>query len=167
MKRLAVLGSTRGTNLQPVYAAIQSGQLQAAIEVVISNKADAGILARAREFGLHAEFVNPAGLTREQYDSNVSAILKSHHIDLIVLIGYMRIISDEFIQEWQQKIINVHPSLLPAFAGMMDLAVHEAVIKAGVAETGCTVHVVTELVDGGPIVIQKNVRYSPMTRRKR
>ena len=158
MKRLAVLGSTRGTNLQPIYAAIQSRQLNASLEIVISNKADAFILSRARELGLPTEFVNPTDLTREEYDKRVSALLKHHQIDLVVLIGYMRILSDDFIRAWRQKIINVHPSLLPAFAGMMDLAVHDAVLKAQVPETGCTVHYVTEVVDGGPIILQKKCK---------
>lgn len=154
MKRLAILGSTRGTNLQPIMAAIQAGRLSATIEIVISNKQDALILARASEAGLPTRFVNPANLTREVYDAEVSSILKQHQVDLVVLIGYMRILSAEFVQAWENKIINVHPSLLPAFAGKMDMAVHEAVLAAGVPETGCTVHYVTEEVDAGPILLQ-------------
>lgn len=155
MKRLAILGSTRGSNLLPIIKAINDGLLPAQIDIVISNKREAIILSRAQEAGLKTQFIDAAGLTREAFDAKVSAVLKAHQIDLIVLIGYMRILSAEFVQTWKDKIINVHPSLLPAFAGQMDLAVHEAVLAAGVHETGCTVHYVTEEVDAGPIVLQK------------
>lgn len=152
--RLAILGSTRGTNLLAMVDAIKQKRLSASIEVVLSNKADALILERAKSYGLKAAFVDPAGLTREEYDCKVSDILRSHQIDLIVLIGYMRILSAEFITIWKNKIINVHPSLLPAHAGLMDLNVHRAVLEAGDSETGCTVHFVTEEVDAGPIILQ-------------
>lgn len=155
MKRIAVLGSTRGTNLQPIHAAIRQGRLDASLEVVLSNQPDTGILERARELGLRAQFIDSSGLKREAYDARVSAALQDLNIDLIVLIGYMRILSAEFVAAWRHKIINVHPSLLPAFAGLMDMAVHEAVLAAGVPETGCTVHYVTEEVDAGPVVLQK------------
>ena len=155
MIRLGILGSTRGTNLDAIVTAIHHKQLAASIEIVISNKLTAPILARANAFGLTTEYCDPAGLTRESFDAKVSALLASHQVDLVVLIGYMRIISAEFIATWQDKIINVHPSLLPAHAGKMDLDVHRAVIAAGDQETGCTVHYVTEQVDAGPIVLQK------------
>lgn len=154
MLKLAILGSTRGSSLTPIVDAIQQGQLQAQINIVISNKSDALILKRAVSYGLSTAFLDPAGLSREAYDRKLSDLLHQHHIDLIILIGYMRIISAEFVQEWKNKIINVHPSLLPAFAGKMDLAVHEAVLTAGVKETGCTVHYVTEEVDAGPVIVQ-------------
>lgn len=156
MIRLGILGSNRGTNLAPIMQAILDGRLQASVEVVVSNKPDALILAKAREFSLPAQFIDPTGLSREAYDARVSEALSHYSVDLIVLVGYMRILSAVFVREWQQKIINVHPSLLPAFAGQMDLAVHEAVLAAGVKETGCTVHYVTEEVDAGPIVLQKS-----------
>jgi phosphoribosylglycinamide formyltransferase-1 len=158
MKRLAILGSTRGSNLTPIVNAIQSGRLAASIEIVISNKRDALILTRASEFGLPAEFIDPTGCSREAFDVRVSEILQQHQIDLIVLIGYMRILSAQFVHTWANKIINVHPSLLPAFSGLMDAAVHEAVLAAGVSETGCTVHFVTEEVDAGPIVLQQKCK---------
>lgn len=156
MKRLAVLGSTRGTNLQPIHAAIRQGRLNATLEVVLSNKPDSGILEHARELGLRAQFIDSSGLSREAYDARVSAALTALHVDLIILIGYMRILSADFVRDWQHKIINVHPSLLPAFAGLMDAAVHESVLASDVAETGCTVHYVTEEVDSGPIILQKS-----------
>lgn len=158
MIRLAILGSGRGTNLPPLIQATANGNLLAEIAVVISNKSDAILLVRARDAGVSTEFVNPAGLTREAFDAEVSAILKKYKIDLIVLSGYMRILSAQFVHEWQDKIINVHPSLLPAYAGKMDLSVHEAVLAADEKETGCTVHLVTEEVDAGPILLQRRCR---------
>ncbi len=155
MIRLGILGSTRGTNLTAIVDAILQQRLAASIEIVISNKVEAGILERAKSYTLATQFVNPQGLTREQYDHHLSLLLKQHAVDLIVLIGYMRILSTDFVTTWANKIINVHPSLLPAFAGKMDLEVHRAVMAAGVKETGCTVHYVTAEVDAGPIVIQK------------
>lgn len=159
--RLAILGSTRGTNLTAIAEAIERRKLHAEIEIVISNKPDSGILERAREHRLRATFIDPAGLTREEYDARVSKVLHEYQVDLLVLIGYMRILSAEFVREWQGKIINVHPSLLPAFAGKMDMDVHEAVLASGVAETGCTVHYVTEEVDAGPVILQKSCAVLP------
>jgi phosphoribosylglycinamide formyltransferase 1 len=153
--RLGILGSTRGTHLSAIVEAIQQKRLSASIELVISNKSDAGMLARAASYGLPAQFIDPQGLTREEYDHQLSILLQQHAIDLIVLIGYMRILSTAFVTEWKNKIINVHPSLLPAFSGKMDLDVHRAVLAVGVKETGCTVHYVTEDVDAGPIILQK------------
>lgn len=155
MIRLAILGSTRGTNMLTIIDAIKQKQLNAEIKIVLSNKADAMILERAKNHGLPAQFVDSANQTRESFDQKVSELLREYAIDLIVLIGYMRILSPAFVKQWENKIINVHPSLLPAFAGKMDLDVHRAVLAAGVKETGCTVHQVTQEVDAGPIVIQK------------
>ena len=156
MIRLAVVGSTRGTNLNALVAAINKQQLDASIELVISNKKEAQILAKANDFTIKSLFVNPQGLSREDYDKSLSAILKEHSIELVVLIGYMRILSAAFVKAWENKIINIHPSLLPAFGGLMNLEVHQAVLAAGVLETGCTVHFVTEEVDNGPIILQKS-----------
>jgi len=155
MIRLAILGSTRGTYLTAMMEAIQQKRLLATIEIVISNKPNAVILERAKSYGLLTQFVDSQGLTREQYDQHISSLLQQHAVELIVLIGYMRILSADFVTTWENKIINVHPSLLPAFAGKMDLEVHRAVIAAGVKETGCTVHYVTQDVDAGPILLQK------------
>jgi phosphoribosylglycinamide formyltransferase-1 len=155
MIRLGILGSTRGSNLAAIIAAIESAQLAASIEIVISNKSDALILERAANAGLKAQFVDAIGLAREAYDLRVSEILAEHKVDLVVLIGYMRILSPVFISHWKNKIINVHPSLLPLHAGKMDLDVHRAVIAAGEKESGCSVHYVTEEVDAGPVIIQK------------
>jgi len=161
MLHLAILGSTRGTNMLAIINAIKQKKLAAKIAVVISNKPDALILARAANNNIPAIFVNPTGLTREEYDQQVLAVLREYKIDMIILIGYMRILSADFIAVWKNKIINIHPSLLPAFAGKMDLDVHRAVLASGVTETGCTVHFVTELVDDGPILLQKKCPVFP------
>lgn len=155
MIRLGILSSSRGTNVAAIAEAIRQQQLEASIQCVISNKADAPVLAYAEQNGFAAQFINPVGLSRDAYDASVSAALVKAGVELIVLVGYMRILSANFVNQWANKIINVHPSLLPAFAGLMDLAVHQAVIDAGAAETGCTVHYVTEEVDAGPVLIQK------------
>lgn len=152
--RLAVLGSTRGTNLIALIAAIKKGDLAASIELVISNKAEAGILEKAKANSLACLYLCSKGFNREDYDRKLSNILIQKKIDLLILIGYMRILSPSFVRQWQNKIINVHPSLLPAYGGMMDLAVHTAVIKAKEQFSGCTVHYVTEKVDAGPILWQ-------------
>lgn len=155
MIRIAVLGSTRGTNLNALITAIHQKNLAASIELVLSNKADALILEKAANFGIKSLFVNSQGLSRTEFDHCLSEILKQHQIELIVLIGYMRILSAEFVSTWEHKIINIHPSLLPAYAGLMNLEVHQAVLDAAEMETGCTVHYVTEEVDAGPIILQK------------
>ncbi len=159
--RLAVLGSTRGTDMQAIIEAIKKGELNASIEVVISNKPDAYILERAKNNELEAVFINQKDKTREQFDEEILKILDEKKVDLILLIGYMRILSAPFTQKYKNKIMNVHPSLLPAFAGGMDLNVHEEIIKAGVKETGCTIHYVDEGVDTGKIILQKKCSVLP------
>lgn len=155
MIRLAVLGSTRGTNLNALVDAIKNQILAATIELVVSNKATAPILEKATSFGIKSVFANPKGLSRDDFDNHLSNILCQQQIDLVVLIGYMRILSAQFVANWENKIINIHPSLLPAYSGLMNLDVHQAVINAAEIETGCTVHFVTEHVDAGPIILQK------------
>lgn len=154
--RLAILGSTKGTDLLALIEAIRQKRLPASIELVLSDKAEALILQRAREHGLTALFIDPRGKTREEFDRQISGYLEEAGIDLIVLIGFMRILSKAFVAQWRNKVINVHPSLLPAFAGSMDTNIHQAVLDAGMQETGCTVHYVTEQVDHGPILVQKH-----------
>ncbi|QMT61755.1 phosphoribosylglycinamide formyltransferase [Legionella sp. PC997] len=161
MIRIAVLGSTRGTNLNALVAAIEQHHLAASIELVLSNKEDALILEKAANFGIQSMFANPQGLSRTEFDNYLSAILKQHQIELIVLIGYMRILSAEFVSQWENKIINIHPSLLPAHAGLMNLDVHQSVLDEADTETGCTVHFVTEQVDAGPIILQKKCPVFP------
>ncbi|KGP63594.1 phosphoribosylglycinamide formyltransferase [Legionella norrlandica] len=155
MIRLGILGSTRGTNMLALIDAMNKGFLNATIEIVLSNKLNAIILERAKSFGLEFQFISPEGLSRVDFDKKVSEILINHQIELVVLIGYMRILSADFVSKWNNRVINVHPSLLPAFAGKMDTEVHQAVLDSGVKETGCTIHFVTEEVDAGPIILQK------------
>lgn len=156
MIRIAILGSTRGTGLQPIIDAIANGNLAAEIVLVISNKPDALILERARTHHIKAYYFDPKNLSRSVYDEKITQCCQENKIDLIVLIGYMRILSREFVTQWKNKIMNVHPSLLPAHAGKMDLAVHQAVLDGDDAETGCTVHYVTDEVDAGPIILQRH-----------
>lgn len=155
MLRLGILGSTRGTVMVPIIEAITNKELNAEIAIVASNKADAYILENAKRHGLYAQFIDPTSLSREAYDEQISKAMHEHGVQLILLIGYMKILSKPFVASWENKIINIHPSLLPAFAGGMDLNVHQEVLNAKINETGCTVHFVTDEVDGGPIVVQK------------
>ena len=153
--KIAILGSTRGTSLQPIIEAIKNHELNVSIEIVISNKPEAYILERAKQNKIEAFYLNPNEKTREEFDAEVMKILEEKNVGLVLLIGYMRFISKEFVQKWRNKVMNVHPSLLPAFAGGMDIAVHEAVLAAGVKETGCTIHYVDEGADTGEIIVQK------------
>ena len=156
--RIGVLGSTRGSSLQALLDGIKFGTVpNVSVEIIVSNKEDAGILQRAKENGIKSQYVNCKGRAREVADAEISDIFASHNVDLILLIGYMRILSSVFVDRWRNCVFNVHPSLLPSFAGGMDLQVHEAVIAAKATISGCTVHVVDEGVDTGAIVIQKQV----------
>ena len=155
MIKLAVLGSTNGTDLQAVVEAISKGELDAEVSVVISNRKNAYILGCARNYDVPAIFISHKEKAREKFDGEMTTILKEHGVELVLLIGFMRILSAKFCREWQDKLLNVHPSLLPKYAGGMDTNVHEEVLKNGDTETGCTIHFVTEKVDGGPILIQK------------
>jgi phosphoribosylglycinamide formyltransferase-1 len=159
--RVGVLGSTRGTALQGVIDALEAGALDVEIVLVISDKATAPILKRAADHGIRAAFLDPAGLTREAYDERVTQALRDAGAELVLMIGYMRIVSADFVAAWRGRLLNVHPSLLPAFGGLMNARVHEAVLASGVTETGCTIHQVTEDVDGGPIVLQKRCAALP------
>lgn len=156
--RIAILGSTRGTDMQAIIDAIACGELNATVEIVVSDKQDAFILERARRNGIPCHSIDGKGKSRSEFDQELSNVLKNFQIDVIVLIGYMRILSGEFVRQFKDRIINVHPSLLPAFAGGMDLNVHQAVLDARVAETGCTVHLVDQGVDTGKILLQKNCK---------
>lgn len=158
---IAILGSTRGSTLQYLIDAIEQHQLNASIKLVISNKANAYILQRAEKHQLKTLFVDPSTLTRQQYDQQLSHILKQHAIELIVLIGYMRILSPLFVEQWSDRIINVHPSLLPRHAGLLGNAVHQAVLDTKNAISGCTIHYVNEQVDAGPIIVQKQCLVEP------
>ena len=161
MIKLGVLGSTNGTDLQTILDSIASGELIGEVSVVLSNRKNAYILERAKNHNVPAFFLSHKEKSREEFDAEMTAILKEHAVDLVLLIGFMRILSTKFCQEWRDKLLNVHPSLLPKYAGGMDTNVHEDVLKNGDAETGCTIHFVTDEVDGGPILIQKKCNVEP------
>ncbi|MEE9572470.1 MAG: phosphoribosylglycinamide formyltransferase [Candidatus Neomarinimicrobiota bacterium] len=153
--KLGVLGSTKGTDLQAIIDSIDLKKLPATVEVVISNSSNAYILERAARHNIPNFFISHLEKDREQFDSEITKILRNHEVDLVLLIGFMRILSAKFCREWEGRILNVHPSLLPKYTGGMDINVHEEVLKNNDAETGCTIHFVTEAVDRGPILIQK------------
>ena len=165
---IGVLASTRATDLQAVIDAIDAGKLNSKISAVVSDKKDAYALERARNYGIGAVFVDPKSKDiisvadkekkREVFDRKVAAELEKRKVNLILAIGYMRILSPWFVNKYKNKIMNVHPSLLPDFAGGMDKNVHEEVLKAGLKETGCTLHFIDESVDNGPIIMQKKVK---------
>ena len=155
MINIGVLGSTNGTDLQFILDAISARTLDAKVSVVISNKNDSYILKRAQAHNTPSIFIDHKNRTREDFDSEMTTILKEHKVELILLIGFMRILSSDFCNQWNGKILNVHPSLLPKYAGGMDTNVHEEVLKNNEKETGCTIHLVTDEVDKGPVVIQK------------
>ena len=155
MIKLGILGSTKGSDLQALLDSISSNELNAKISIVLSNKKNAYILERAKNNNVPAIFISHSGKTREVFDREITAVLKKHEVDLVLLIGFMRILSAEFCREWREKVLNVHPSLLPKYAGGMDINIHEEVLNNCETETGCTVHFVTDEVDSGPVLIQK------------
>jgi phosphoribosylglycinamide formyltransferase 1 len=151
-RRLGVLISGRGSNLQSIVDAIASGRLDAAIALVISNRADAAGLQRARDAGLHTLFLSHKDYaSREEYDRVLVAALRAHGVDLVCLAGFMRIFSAEMLDAYPERILNIHPSLLPAFPGLHP---QRQAIDYGVRYSGATVHLVDSALDGGPIVVQ-------------
>ena len=161
MIKLGVLGSTNGTDLQAILDAIDQKIIRASVGIVISNKKNAYILERAKKYGVNTQYIRHKGKSRQEFDQEVTNLLNKNEVDLVLLIGFMRILSDEFCHNWRDKILNVHPSLLPKYAGGMDTNVHEEVLANGDTETGCTIHFVTEEVDGGPILVQKSCKVDP------
>lgn len=157
MINIGVLASTKASDLQGVIDAIEAGKLEAKISVLISNKKDAYCLERAKKHNIKAVFIDGKGKEREDFDKEVAKVLKENKVKLILLIGYMRYLSKWFVNKYRNKIMNIHPSLLPAFAGGMDLNVHEEILKHGCKVTGCTLHFVDEGADTGPIIAQKAI----------
>ena len=155
MINIGVLGSTKGTALQAILDAIHSKKLSATVSTVISNRKNAYILDRAKDHSVPFYFISHKGKDRKDFDAEMTRVLKKHEVDLVLLIGFMRILSSSFCREWRDRILNVHPSLLPKYAGGMDTNVHEEVLKNRDKETGCTIHFVTDELDSGPILIQK------------
>ncbi len=157
--RVAVLASGRGSNLQAVIDAIEAGQVHATIVAVISNKKDAAALERARKHGLPDLFVDPKPFaerpdSREAYDRALLEVLEKHNVELVLLAGYMKIVTAVLINAYVNRIMNIHPSLLPSFPG---LEVQKNAIVWGCKLAGCTVHFVTEGVYEGPIILQAAV----------
>ncbi|MGO9938286.1 MAG: phosphoribosylglycinamide formyltransferase [Terracidiphilus sp.] len=155
MKSLGILLSGRGSNFVAIADSIDAGRIaDARIAVVISNKGDAPGIGAARQRGLHASVIPSKGKPREEHDREVVAALKEHNVDLICLAGYMRLLSPWFVQQFPRRILNIHPSLLPAFPG---LEAQEQAFVYGVKVSGCTVHFVDEELDHGAIIVQKTV----------
>jgi phosphoribosylglycinamide formyltransferase 1 len=157
--RVAVLASGRGSNLQAVIDAIEAGTVPAKIVAVISNKKDARALERAHRHGLPSLFVDPkpyAGRpdSREAYDRELLEVLRQHDVELVLLAGYMKIVTTALVEAFANRMMNIHPSLLPSFPG---LDVQKKAIEWGCKLAGCTVHFVTEGVDEGPIILQAAV----------
>ena len=154
MKQLAILLSGRGSNFEAIADNIDAGKIDASITIVISNRPDARGLQIARERGLNAVALPSKGMDREAYDRRLIEELGKQPVDLICLAGYMRLLSASFIREFPNRILNIHPSLLPAFPGLD--AQHQA-LEHGVKVSGCTVHFVDEYLDAGPILLQAAV----------
>jgi phosphoribosylglycinamide formyltransferase-1 len=152
MTRLGILISGRGSNMLALAEAVGDGRISnTEIAVVISDKSNAAGLARARELGLTTQIVERRGRSREDHDHETVQVLKRHEVDFVCLAGYMRVLSAYFLEAFRDRILNIHPSLLPAFPG---LNAQLQAIEHGVKWTGCTVHFVDETLDGGPIVAQ-------------
>ena len=157
--RLGILASGRGSNLQAIIDAIEAKVLDATIALVVSNKKDAMALERANRHGVKGIFLDPksvAGETdsRRSYDEKILEVLKSHDVQLVLLAGYMKIVTAVLVDAYQWRIMNIHPSLLPSFPG---LYAQQQALDAGVKVSGCTVHFVTEGVDEGPVIAQTAV----------
>ena len=154
MNRLGILLSGRGSNFEAIADNIEAGRLEAEIAIVISNSPRAKGLERARQRGLRAVCIPSTAMEREAYDRLVVAELREAQVDLVCLAGFMRLLSAYFVEEFPQRILNIHPSLLPSFPG---LEAQAQALEHGVKHTGCTVHFVDERLDAGPILIQKAV----------
>jgi phosphoribosylglycinamide formyltransferase-1 len=154
MKKLGILLSGRGSNFEAIANNAESGHFEAEIAVVISNRPDAAGLETARLRGLEAVCLPSKGLDRAVYDRMLVAELQKHEVDLVCLAGFLRLLTGEFVRAFPERILNIHPSLLPAFPGLD--AQHQA-LTHGVKISGCTVHFVDEQLDAGPIVLQAPV----------
>src|SRR5664280_2476062 len=155
MKNLGILLSGRGSNFEAIADNVASSKLDASIAVVISNRADAGGIESARRRGLKALVIPSKGKPREEHDREVVAALREQQVDLVCLAGYMRLLSPWFVQQFPNRILNIHPALLPAFPG---LEAQKQAFDYGVKVSGCTVHFVDADLDNGAILVQKVVR---------
>src|SRR5215468_2293472 len=155
MKNIGILVSGRGSNFEAIAKNVAAGKIpNARIAVVISNRADAGGIETARKLGLEAVVIPSKGKVREDHDREVATALQQRKVDLVCLAGYMRLLSPWFVKQFPQRILNIHPSLLPAFPG---LEAQEQAFAYGVKVAGCTVHFVDEELDHGPIILQRAV----------
>lgn len=163
MFNIAVFSSTGGTNFQSLIDAKAEGKLKENVNLccLLTNKETCGAVQKAQAVGIPIIFIDPAGKSRTEFDREAMQALEEFHPDLIVLGGYMRIIGEEMVAQFKNKIINVHPSLLPKFSGGMNMDVHKAVIEAGETQSGMTIHLVDEGVDTGAIVLQKSCPVLP------
>ena len=154
-KKLGILLSGRGSNFEAIARSIEAGRIPGAeIAIVISNRAEAPGVETAQRLGLDARVIPSKGKTREQHDAEVATLLKEKKVDLVCLAGYMRLLSPWFVAQFPQAILNIHPSLLPAFPG---LEAQKQALEYGAKVTGCTVHFVDEHLDHGPIIVQRVV----------
>ena len=157
--RLGILISGRGSNMLALADAIKERRISGAeLSLVVSDKRDAAGLALARERGLTALVIERGGRARQEHDREMVAALREHQVDIVCLAGYMRLLSGYFIDAYRNRILNIHPSLLPSFPGLNP---HKKVLESGVKWTGCTVHFVDETLDGGPIIAQRAVPVLP------
>ena len=155
MINIGVLVSGRGTNLQAIIEAVEEGRIEGEISIVVSDNPDAYALKRAKQYNIETQYIDFNKFkNRENYDKKIVEYLKEKKVDLVVLAGYMRILSPYFIRTYKNKIINIHPALLPSFPG---LHTQRQAVEYGVKVSGCTVHFVDEGVDSGPIILQKTV----------
>jgi phosphoribosylglycinamide formyltransferase-1 len=155
MKNLGILLSGRGSNFEAIARNVAAGRIpNAKISIVISNRADAGGISTAQRLGITTLVIPSKGKDRETHDHEVVAALQQHKVDLVCLAGYMRLLSPGFVRQFPHRILNIHPSLLPAFPG---LEAQEQAFAYGVKVSGCTVHFVDEELDHGPIIVQKTV----------
>jgi phosphoribosylglycinamide formyltransferase 1 len=155
MKNIGILLSGRGSNFEAIAKNVASGKIaNARIAIVISNRSDAGGLEIAQQLGLEVQVIPSKGKEREEHDREVVTALQQHKVDLVCMAGYMRLLSPWFVKQFPRRILNIHPSLLPAFPG---LEAQEQAFAYGVKVAGCTVHFVDEELDHGPIIVQKAV----------
>jgi phosphoribosylglycinamide formyltransferase-1 len=153
--RLGILVSGRGSNMEAIIKAGEEGKLKAEVVAVISDRAEAPALAKAKDKNIPAYYIDPKGFNgKEEYEEELIRIFQLHKVDLIVLAGFMRLLSSRFLGRYKNKVINIHPSLLPSFPG---LDPQKKAIDYGVKLSGCTVHFVDEGMDTGPIILQRAV----------
>lgn len=156
---VAVMASGGGTDFQSIIDAYESGEIDGEVKLLITNNPDAYCIERAKNHGIDHHVIDHRGKGRREHEEQITEVLDDYKPDLIVLAGYMRILTDDFVDRYRGKMINIHPALLPLFGGegMYGEKVHQAVLDAGMKRSGCSVHFVTSEVDGGPIIDQRCV----------